>query len=206
MSLRIVVAHPEIIYKQALSSALELFEDLTVVNQARYYDELLNIVQRELPDFVIASEEVFGNIQRLRDVADEYHGVNFIVLTKKSEDALTDVRPNVHGFLTFGYLIDLYRLIKSIVENKKFAQPAVIKNVLSTLRKMEESGISTETLLLGLDQKKVSILVDIILGKSFDEICFKHEMEPEELNAQIEKIIQSVRSLLKSCGQAEDKR
>lgn len=49
MSLRIVVAHPEIIYKQALSSALELFEDLTVVNQARYYDELLNIVQRELP-------------------------------------------------------------------------------------------------------------------------------------------------------------
>lgn len=196
--IKVVVAHPEVLYKQALANSLSLFENITVVNQARYYDEVLNIIKNELPDFVIASQDIFGTRQRIVEAADLYPNINFIILTKRSEDALTNLRPNVQGFLTFGYLIDLYRMIILSAENKKFAQPAVIKNVLSNLRKLEETGIATETLLFDLDQKKLSILVDIILGKGFEEICFKHNFTADELNLEIEKILDTIKSLIDS--------
>lgn len=196
MAINVVVAHPEILYKQALSNALALFEDVNVVNQARYYEELINIIKKELPDFVVASVDLFGNNQRIIETASMFPEVNFIILTRRSEEAISKLRENVHGFLTFGYLIDLYRLMQFTLENKKFAQPAVIKDVLSHIKRLEESGISTETLLFDLDRRKLSIIVDIILGKSFEEICYHHKLSAEELNEQIEKILEVIKRLL----------
>lgn len=198
MAIRVVVAHPEILYKQALSNALSLFNEIIVVNQARFYEELLSIIRNETPDFVVASFEIFVTEQRVVEAAEAFPHVNFILLTKRSEDALKCIKENVQSFLTFGYLVDLYRMMLLTVENRKFAQPAVIKNVLSSLRKLEESGVTTETLLLDLDQKKLSILVDIILGKSFDEICYNQKLKPDELSKEIEKIIEVMKNLIKT--------
>lgn len=189
MVIRVIVAHPETLYKQALSTGLSMFKDIIVVDQARYYEELLNLIQDETPNVVVADETIFGSPERLNKTAQKYPDIIFVILTRDEDKALKNAKLNQKFFLTYGYLIDLYRLIKLSMEEKTFAQPAVIKKVLSKLRRLEDSGINLESFILKLDKKKIGIVIDIILGKSFDEICFKHNLSPDALDKEIKKII-----------------
>jgi DNA-binding NarL/FixJ family response regulator len=187
--IRVIIAHPETLYKQALSTSLSMFNDIIVVEQARYYEELMNLIQDEMPNVVVADESVFGSPERFSKIAQKYPDIIFVSLTRDEEKALKPGKLNQKFFLTYGYLIDLYRLIKLSIEEKTFAQPAVIKKVLSKLRRLEDSGMNLESFILKLDKKKIGIVIDIILGKSFDEICFKHNLSPDELDKEIRKII-----------------
>jgi|GEM_PF-4814229 len=205
MKLRLVIGHPQIIYKQALRYALELFGETIVVGEARYYEELLMQLKKNGPDFVIADKSIFGSSNRLQKTARSNPRTNFIVLTDKEEEILSNALPNVQFFLTLGYLIDLYRLIILTAENKKFAQPAVIKILLSNIKKLEEIGISTDTLFLEFDRKQISILIDVILGKSFDDILYKTGLTPEELNREIDLIIKTIHKIVNAFNHAEGK-
>jgi DNA-binding NarL/FixJ family response regulator len=205
MKLRVVVAHNEILYKQALARALSLFDEIIVVGEARYYEEILEAIEKNGPEFVVADKKIFGHANRIEKLARAYPKINFIILTTKHEDLINNQLPNVQYFLTLGYLVDLLRLIMLTAENKKFAQPALIKNVLSNIKKLEESGISTDTLFLEFDQKKISIIIDLILGKSFDDICYSQRLTPEELNKEIEIINNVIQKLIKSVPQLEGK-
>jgi DNA-binding NarL/FixJ family response regulator len=187
--IRVIIAHPETLYKQALSTSLSMFNDIIVVEQARYYEELMNLIQDEMPNVVVADESVFGSPERFSKIAQKYPDIIFVSLTRDEEKALKPGKLNQKFFLTYGYLIDLYRLIKLSIEEQTFAQPAVIKKVLSKLRRLEDSGMNLESFILKLDKKKIGIVIEIILGKSFDEICFKHNLSPDELDKEIRKII-----------------
>lgn len=198
MIIRLIVAHHETLYKQALSSSLSMFKDVMVVEQARYFEELIELIETEKPDVVVADESIFGEENRAKKTAEKYPDIIFALLTKDEEKALKISKDNLKYFLTYGYLIDLYRLIKLSLEEKEFAQPAVIKNVLSRLRNLEDSGFSLDSFILKLDKRKIAIVIDIILGKSFDEICLKHTLTPEDLNKEIEKILSTINETLNS--------
>ncbi len=198
MAVRVAVAHEEVLYKQSLASALSLFNDLVLVGQARYLEELEGLVESEWPDVVVASEQLFGTENRIKEVCMSFPRTNFIILTKDPEKALARPEKNFYYFLTMGYLIDLYRIIKLSLEERNYPQQAVIKNVFSHLKRLEDSGKDIDTFLLSLDKKKITLLIDIILGKGPEELCYKHNLTSEELDKILESLLKDIKLALNS--------
>lgn len=194
-NLEVVLAHSTILYKQSISQALSSFDNIEIVGQARYYEELIKVANSRFPDVVVARENILTPPGRAEKILSLAFKPKTIILTTNSEKPLTKNTASLVYFYENGYLIDLYRTIISLIQGKAYAQPATIKTVLSYLRTLEDSGITGEELLFALRKDDLAIMIDIILGKSFEELLSKYELSANELNKKISDLTHNLKQI-----------
>lgn len=115
----IIVAHKITLYKQALAEALKKFSDITIPGQARFLDELIKTVNEAKARVIVAQEEIFSGKDPQKIINQLAFSPYAVLLTDDPHRALeTTSKGKIVYFYTGGYLIDLYRTIKSLVEKK----------------------------------------------------------------------------------------
>lgn len=195
MKKRVLVAHPEVLYKQLLVATLSAFPDINVVGESRYFDELLRDVKSYKPDIVLSAEDIFPDKKQLDTLLNKYRNLHLILLTREAEKPLSVKNRRLSYFYTGGYVIDLYRAIDLALRGRTIAQPALIKNVLSKLRSLEEEGLELDAMLITFDREKLKVLIDIIFGKSYEEIQSRHGYNEKELELLLNEIIKDLEKL-----------
>lgn len=196
-NIRVLVAHKSTLYKQSLVEALEKFKEFKVVGQARFFDELIRTAKDVKAKVVIAEEDIFPKTDINRIFIEFSLAPYTVILTNDPHRALkSNFKNRVVFFYTDGYLIDLYRTIKALVEEKTIAQPATFKQVLNYMRILEEQGIRSEELFLAFNKEELSMIIDIIRGKSFNEIIAQQKTNEEEIKQRIDKILKKMSEIV----------
>lgn len=82
------------------------------------------------------------------------------------------------------------------MKKKTIAQPAAFREVLNYLRSLEEQGVTTEQILLTFNKDDLSIIIDILRGKSYEEIIASHKFSEIEMEKKIDRILKKMNKIL----------
>lgn len=195
MKKKVLIAHPEILYKQLLASALSTFADIEVVGESRHLDELVSGIRSYRPDVAIVEESIFSDEKQIGRLLSGHPELHIILLTREAEKTISTRFDRLSYFYSGGYLIDLYRAIDLIVKGKVIAQPALVKSILGKLRSLEDEGKQLDAMLITFNREKLKVLIDIIFGKSYEEIQLRHGYSEAELESLLKEIVQDLENL-----------
>lgn len=196
-NIRVLVAHETTLYRQALCEALRTFPDLRILPPARYFEEALRLIGAHNAQVIVSDRTTFSGPKARNALAQFAWNPALIVLTDDPEESFATDESGYY-FFTHGYLIDLYRTIKAVARGTSYIQPASVKNVLSRLRLLEESGITSEALVLALGQEDLRLVIDIIRGKSFEDIAHELSLSDAELEKRLAKLSRKLSEIRKS--------
>ncbi len=196
-NIRVLVAHKRTLYKQSLVEALKKFNELKIIGQARFFDELVKTAKEAKAKVIIVEEDIFPGKDINRILSEFSLAPYTVILTNDPHRALrSNLKNRIAFFYVDGYLIDLYRTIKALVEEKTIPQPATFKQVLNYMRILEDQGMTSEQLFLTFNKEELNLIIDIIRGKSYNEIIESQKINEKEIEVRIDKILKKMSEIV----------
>jgi DNA-binding NarL/FixJ family response regulator len=179
MSISIIIADDQILFREALRSLLETQPDFRIASEASNGLEAVKRVQEFQPDVVLMDLRMpeMDGVQAIRIIHDTYPDVKIIMLTTfDEEEGLFDgLQAGAIGFLLKDIKSDqLYAAIKSAANGEYILAPSALSKLIEKVTKTESSKkIQQEQLIEPLSQREIEVLSLVAIGLSNKEIAAK---------------------------------
>ncbi len=179
MSISIVIADDQILFREALRTLLETQEDFMITAEASNGLEAVKCVQECQPNIVLMDLRMpeMDGVQAIKIIHETYPEVHIIMLTTFDEDeSLFDgLKAGAIGFLLKDIKSDqLFSAIRTAASGEYiFGQTAMAKLVEKVAGKEAVKKDLEESLIEPLSQREIEVLSLVSIGLSNKEIAAK---------------------------------
>lgn len=179
MSISIVIADDQILFREALRTLLETQEDFMITAEASNGLEAVKCVQECQPNIVLMDLRMpeMDGVQAIKIIHETYPEVHIIMLTTFDEDeSLFDgLKAGAIGFLLKDIKSDqLFSVIRTAASGEYiFGQTAMAKLVEKVAGKEAVKKDLEESLIEPLSQREIEVLSLVSIGLSNKEIAAK---------------------------------
>jgi DNA-binding NarL/FixJ family response regulator len=192
--INVIIADEHSLFRQAVRSALETEEDLTVVAEARDCSEAVAKAEQHHPDvaWIDAGLPNSSGVHTTRLVRDCSPACKVLVLSNQPDPtALFDaMQAGASGFMTkTAPLQELIRSTRAMLRGETIVPPAMLGHLLSQLIETRSEQNSVMRRLSRLTRREREVLALLVDGADNDLVANRLVISPETARTHIQNIL-----------------
>jgi len=192
--INVLIADEHSLFRQAVRSALEIEEDLTVVAEAADGLEALEAADRLAPHIALIDTELpkCNGISATRLLRERVPGCKVLVLSNhQDQTALFDaMQAGANGYLTKAIpLAKLIEAARAVLRGETIVPPAMLGDLLSQLVRSKEQQNEVLRRLSRLTRREREVLALLVEGADNDLVAQRLVISPETARTHIQNIL-----------------
>lgn len=199
MSIKILIADDQRLFRQGLRSLLEQEEDMEVVGEAADGQEAFTLAQETNPDIILMDVEMpkLDGIQASRLILERYPSARILMLSVHNEDerVITAIRVGVAGYiLKDADHKEFVKIIRSTFNGERITSPFLANLTPRLLLKLHDSSKMDEEIKRKIEERssltvrEKEILGMLLKGKSNKEISDLMCVSTETVKSHLQNI------------------
>ncbi len=180
MTIRIIIADDQSLFREALSTLLQAQTDFEIVAEASNGMDAIQKTQEFLPDIILMDLRmpVMGGVEAIQIIHSTYPDIKILMLTTFDEDdsLIEGLKAGASGFLLKDMNSEqLFGAIRQAVFGEYILAPSAMNKLLERLTRLEPSKKtnSVNSPVESLSQREVEVLSLVAMGLSNKEIANK---------------------------------
>jgi DNA-binding NarL/FixJ family response regulator len=192
--INVLIADEQSLFRQAVRSALETEEDLTVVAEAGDGLEAIEAADRFSPHIALIDTELqkVNGISATRTLRERVPGCKVLVLSNHQDQAaLFDaMQAGANGYLTKAIpLAKLIEATRAVLRGETIVPPAMLGDLLSQLVQSKERQNDVLRRLSRLTRREREVLALLVEGADNDIVAQRLVISPETARTHIQNIL-----------------
>jgi DNA-binding NarL/FixJ family response regulator len=192
--INVLIADEQSLFRQAVRSALETEEDLTVVAEAGDGLEAIEAADRFSPHIALIDTELpkVNGISATRTLRERVPGCKVLVLSNHQDQAaLFDaMQAGANGYLTKAIpLAKLIEAARAVLRGETIVPPAMLGDLLSQLVQSKERQNDVLRRLSRLTRREREVLALLVEGADNDIVARRLVISPETARTHIQNIL-----------------
>jgi DNA-binding NarL/FixJ family response regulator len=192
--INVLIADEQSLFRQAVRSALETEEDLTVVAEAGDGLEAIEAADRFSPHIALIDTELqkVNGISATRTLRERVPGCKVLVLSNHQDQAaLFDaMQAGANGYLTKAIpLAKLIEAARAVLRGETIVPPAMLGDLLSQLVQSKERQNDVLRRLSRLTRREREVLALLVEGADNDIVAQRLVISPETARTHIQNIL-----------------
>jgi DNA-binding NarL/FixJ family response regulator len=192
--INVLIADEQSLFRQAVRSALETEEDLTVVAEAGDGLEAIEAADRFSPHIALIDTELpkVNGISATRTLRERVPGCKVLVLSNHQDQAaLFDaMQAGANGYLTKAIpLAKLIEATRAVLRGETIVPPAMLGDLLSQLVQSKERQNDVLRRLSRLTRREREVLALLVEGADNDLVAQHLVISPETARTHIQNIL-----------------
>ncbi|WP_213651898.1 response regulator transcription factor [Paenibacillus sp. J23TS9] len=176
--MRVMIADDQGIVRDGLNMILSLYEEINVIAEAANGEELLALLQSQVPDVILMDIRmpVMNGIDATKIVKQQYPGVKVLILTTFNEDEyiFSGLKNGADGYILKDTSSkEMIKAIHAAYEGNLLLQPEITNRIIQALHTTDntaamsgsESKVQKDLTLL-LTPREIEVAEQILQGKS----------------------------------------
>ncbi|GIP28976.1 DNA-binding response regulator [Paenibacillus sp. J23TS9] len=176
--IRVMIADDQGIVRDGLNMILSLYEEINVIAEAANGEELLALLQSQVPDVILMDIRmpVMNGIDATKIVKQQYPGVKVLILTTFNEDEyiFSGLKNGADGYILKDTSSkEMIKAIHAAYEGNLLLQPEITNRIIQALHTTDntaamsgsESKVQKDLTLL-LTPREIEVAEQILQGKS----------------------------------------
>lgn len=180
--IRVMIVDDQEIVREGLKMILSLHEDIDIIGEASNGQELLKLVESEMPEVVLMDIRmpVMNGIETTKIMKEKYPNVKIIILTTFNEDEyiFQGLKNGADSYiLKDSGSKEILTAIKSVTQGEMLLNPKVTAKVVNALNSIKPASESKDDnnekkkLLETLTPRELEVAKHVLEGKSNKEIA-----------------------------------
>jgi DNA-binding NarL/FixJ family response regulator len=175
--IKVMVVDDHAIIREGIRSLLELEHDISLVAEASSSSECMEILENdESYNIILMDLKMPGidGIEATRLIKNQFPHIKVVILTNYEDDefVLESIRVGADGYVLKDVKkVDLLKIIRSILEDRGYIDPAVTRKVFERLKRTSISTSEDSHVRPVLSQRELQVLEQLVEGKSNKEIA-----------------------------------
>jgi DNA-binding NarL/FixJ family response regulator len=192
--INVLIADEQSLFRQAVRSALETEEDLTVVAEAGDGLEAIEAADRFSPHIALIDTELpkVNGISATRTMRERVPGCKVLVLSNHQDQAaLFDaMQAGANGYLTKAIpLAELIEATRAVLRGETIVPPAMLGDLLSQLVQSKERQNEVLRRLSRLTRREREVLALLVEGADNELVAQRLVISPETARTHIQNIL-----------------
>jgi DNA-binding NarL/FixJ family response regulator len=192
--INVLIADEQSLFRQAVRSALETEDDLTVVAEAGDGLEAIEAADRFSPHIALIDTELpkVNGISATRTMRERVPGCKVLVLSNHQDQAaLFDaMQAGANGYLTKAIpLAELIEATRAVLRGETIVPPAMLGDLLSQLVQSKERQNEVLRRLSRLTRREREVLALLVEGADNDVVAQRLVISPETARTHIQNIL-----------------
>jgi len=192
--INVLIADEQSLFRQAVRTALETEEDLTVVAEAGDGHEAIEAADRFSPHIALIDTELpkVNGISATRTLRERVPGCKVLVLSNhQDQTALFDaMQAGASGYLTKAIpLAKLIEATRAVLRGETIVPPAMLGDLLSQLVQSKERQNEVLRRLSRLTPREREVLALLVEGADNDLVAQRLVISPETARTHIQNIL-----------------
>lgn len=192
--INVLIADEQSLFRQAVRTALETEEDLTVVAEAGDGQEAIEAADRFSPHIALIDTELpkVNGISATRTLRERVPGCKVLVLSNHQDQvALFDaMQAGANGYLTKAIpLAKLIEATRAVLRGETIVPPAMLGDLLSQLVQSKERQNEVLRRLSRLTPREREVLALLVEGADNDLVAQRLVISPETARTHIQNIL-----------------
>jgi DNA-binding NarL/FixJ family response regulator len=192
--INVLIADEQSLFRQAVRSALETEDDLTVVAEAGDGLEAIEAADRFSPHIALIDTELpkVNGISATRTMRERVPGCKVLVLSNHQDQAaLFDaMQAGANGYLTKAIpLAELIEATRAVLRGETIVPPAMLGDLLSQLVQSKERQNEVLRRLSRLTRREREVLALLVEGADNDLVAQQLVISPETARTHIQNIL-----------------
>jgi two-component system, NarL family, response regulator DegU len=192
--INVLIADEQSLFRQAVRTALETEEDLTVVAEAGDGQEAIEAADRLSPHIALIDTELpkVNGISATRTLRERVPGCKVLVLSNHQDQvALFDaMQAGANGYLTKAIpLAKLIEATRAVLRGETIVPPAMLGDLLSQLVQSKERQNEVLRRLSRLTPREREVLALLVEGADNDLVAQRLVISPETARTHIQNIL-----------------
>ena len=192
--IKVLIADEHSLFRQAVRSALETEEDLTVVAEAADGLEAIEAADRLTPHIALIDTELpkCNGISATRLLRERVPGCKVLVLSNhQDQTALYDaIQAGANGYLTKAIpLAKLIEAVRAVLRGETIVPPTMLGELLSQLVHSKEQQNDVLRRLSRLTRREREVLALLVEGADNDLVAQRLVISPETARTHIQNIL-----------------
>jgi DNA-binding NarL/FixJ family response regulator len=192
--INVLIADEQSLFRQAVRSALETEDDLTVVAEAGDGLEAIEAADRFSPHIALIDTELpkINGISATRTMRERVPGCKVLVLSNHQDQAaLFDaMQAGANGYLTKAIpLAELIEATRAVLRGETIVPPAMLGDLLSQLVQSKERQNEVLRRLSRLTRREREVLALLVEGADNDVVAQRLVISPETARTHIQNIL-----------------
>ncbi len=181
--IKIVIADDHQLLREGVKKVVNDNIDMKVIGEAEDGNELLSVLDKEIPDILILDITMPGKsgLELLKQLRGFYPNLSVIILSIHSEErfAIRALKAGAYGYLTKSSISEeLIKAIRKITtENKKYITSEVAEQLASQVDISTENPLHEE-----LSDREFQVLCMIASGKPVQTIAEELSLSPQTIH------------------------
>jgi len=192
--INVLIADEQSLFRQAVRTALETEDDLTVVAEAGDGQEAIEAADRFAPHIALIDTELpkVNGISATRTLRERVPGCKVLVLSNHPDQvALFDaMQAGANGYLTKSIpLAKLIEATRAVLRGETIVPPAMLGDLLSQLVQSKERQNDVLRRLSRLTPREREVLALLVEGADNDLVAQRLVISPETARTHIQNIL-----------------
>jgi DNA-binding NarL/FixJ family response regulator len=192
--IHVLIADEHSLFRQAVRSALETEDDLTVVAEAADCMEAIEAAEKYAPHIALIDSELpkGAGISAIRKLRERLPGCKVLVLSNhQDQNALFDaMQAGASGYLTKAIpLAQLIEATRAVLRGETIVPPAMLGDLLSQLIQSRERQNDVLRRLSRLTRREREVLALLVEGADNDLVAQRLVISPETARTHIQNIL-----------------
>jgi DNA-binding NarL/FixJ family response regulator len=192
--INVLIADEQSLFRQAVRSALETEDDLTVVAEAGDGLEAIEAADRFSPHIALIDTELpkVNGISATRTMRERVPGCKVLVLSNHQDQAaLFDaMQAGANGYLTKAIpLAELIEATRAVLRGETIVPPAMLGDLLAQLVQSKERQNEVLRRLSRLTRREREVLALLVEGADNDVVAQRLVISPETARTHIQNIL-----------------
>ena len=192
--INVLIADEQSLFRQAVRTALETEDDLTVVAEAGDGQEAIEAADRFSPHIALIDTELpkVNGISATRTLRERVPGCKVLVLSNHQDQvALFDaMQAGANGYLTKAIpLAKLIEATRAVLRGETIVPPAMLGDLLSQLVQSKERQNEVLRRLSRLTPREREVLALLVEGADNDLVAQRLVISPETARTHIQNIL-----------------
>ena len=192
--IHVLIADEHSLFRQAVRSALETEDDLTVVAEAADCMEAIEAAEKYAPHIALIDSELpkGTGISAIRKLREHLPGCKVLVLSNhQDQNALFDaMQAGASGYLTKAIpLAQLIEATRAVLRGETIVPPAMLGDLLSQLIQSRERQNDVLRRLSRLTRREREVLALLVEGADNDLVAQRLVISPETARTHIQNIL-----------------
>jgi DNA-binding NarL/FixJ family response regulator len=175
--IKVMVVDDHAIVREGIRSLLELEQDISLVTEASSSCECMTILESdESYNIILMDLKMPGidGIEATRLIKNQFPLIKVVILTNYEDDefVLASIKAGADGYVLKDVnKVDLLKIIRDVLEDRGYIDPAVTHKVFDRLKRTSISTSEDSHIRPILSQRELQVLEQLVEGKSNKEIA-----------------------------------
>lgn len=186
--IRVLVADDHRLVRRGIKEILGMGADIAVIGECANADEIMAMLQREMPDVLMLDMLMPGlsGVELIRHLVQEYRSIRILVLSMHNEGQFVAraLREGARGYVTKDADPDiLLQAVRKVAADGKFVDPALVESMLFEMPDAEQEPDDK------LSERELQVLRLVVAGKSLNAIAEELHLSPKTISSHKMRIM-----------------